>query len=61
MQIVKRMRAFIVTEEANTVTEYAVMIALIIVLSLGAITAMGVKLDALYTFLGVELPEGTPD
>ena len=49
MQTIKR---FLKSEDGPTATEYAVMLALIIVVSIGAITLLGTKVTD--TFTGVE-------
>lgn len=45
-------KAFLREEEGATATEYAVMLALIIVVALGAITALGTKVSS--TFADIE-------
>ena len=45
-------KAFLKEEEGATATEYAVMLALIIVVALGAITALGTKVSS--TFADIE-------
>ena len=43
--LVKRVKNFLRDEEGATATEYAVMLALIIVISLAAISALGAKVS----------------
>ncbi len=50
--LVNRMKSFLMEEEGATATEYAVMLALIIVVALGAITALGTKVSQ--TFADIE-------
>jgi pilus assembly protein Flp/PilA len=50
---------FLHSEDGPTATEYAVMLALIIMVALGAITGIGVKLDSIYTSLDSQLPTGS--
>jgi len=50
--LVNRAKAFFVEEEGATATEYAVMLALIIVVCLTAITALGKKVSS--TFADIE-------
>jgi len=50
---------FLKSEDGPTATEYAVMLALIIMVALGAITGIGVKLDSIYTSLDSQLPTGS--
>jgi pilus assembly protein Flp/PilA len=46
MRIVKRVKSFLVDDSGPTATEYAVMLALIIVVCLAAITALGQNVNA---------------
>lgn len=50
--LINRAKAFIREEEGATATEYAVMLALIIVIALGAISALGDKVSQ--TFADIE-------
>jgi len=50
--IVNRVKSFWNDEEGATATEYAVMLALIIVIALGAISALGDKVSE--TFSDIE-------
>ena len=50
--LVNRIKAFWKDEEGATATEYAVMLALIIVIALGAVSALGTKVSA--TFADIE-------
>lgn len=50
--LLNRVKAFVKEEEGATATEYAVMLALIIVVALGAITALGQKVSS--TFADIE-------
>ena len=52
-------RRFLESEDGPTATEYAVMLALIIVIALGAIGGIGTKLDTTYTNLDTQLPTGS--
>ena len=53
-----RCRAFLASEEGPTATEYAVMLALIIVVALGAITALGTKVSTVFAGVTAALPTG---
>jgi pilus assembly protein Flp/PilA len=44
----RRVRDFLVSEDGPTATEYAVMLALIIVVAIAAITALGQNVDATF-------------
>ncbi len=46
--LVKRAKDFLVSEEGPTATEYAVMLALIIVVSIGAISVLGTKVSSVF-------------
>ncbi len=50
--VMNLVKAFLREEEGATATEYAVMLALIIVVALGAITALGTKVSS--TFADIE-------
>ena len=47
------------SEDGPTATEYAVMLALIIMVALGAITGIGVKLDSMFSSMDGQLPTGS--
>ncbi len=46
--LVKRAKDFLVSEDGPTATEYAVMLALIIVVALGAISVLGTKVSSVF-------------
>ena len=46
--LVKRAKDFLVSEDGPTATEYAVMLALIIVVALGAISVLGTKVSTVF-------------
>ena len=50
---------FVKSEDGPTATEYAVMLALIIVVALAAISGIGVKLDSMFTSMDSQLPTGS--
>ncbi len=52
-------RRFLKSEDGPTATEYAVMLALIIMVALGAISGIGVTLDSIFTNLDSSLPTGS--
>ena len=54
-----RIRQFIQSEDGPTATEYAVMLALIIIIALGAITALGTKVSTVFTNVTSALPSGS--
>jgi len=45
----RRVRDFLVSEEGPTATEYAVMLALIIVVAIAAITTLGTSVNDTFT------------
>lgn len=51
-------KSFLKSEEGPTATEYAVMLALIIIVALGAITGLGQTVDAIFTNVENSLPSG---
>ncbi len=57
--LVKKMRSFLRSEDGPTVTEYAVMLALIIVVCVAAITLIGNKVKSVFTNIEGGLPTGS--
>lgn len=57
-QFVNRIRRFLASEDGPTATEYAVMLALIIIVALGAITALGTKVSTTFSNVTTALPTG---
>ncbi len=53
-----RAKCFLKSEDGPTATEYAVMLALIIIVALGAITGLGVTVDTIFTNVDTALPTG---
>ena len=56
--IIRRTRDFLSSEAGPTATEYAIMLSLIVIVSLGAITLLGQKADNVFTFVRTSMPEG---
>ncbi len=56
--VLKSLRSFLASEDGPTATEYAVMLALIIVVALGAITALGTKVSTTFSNIATALPTG---
>ncbi len=48
MALMNRAKDFLVSEDGPTATEYAVMLALIIVVALGAISVLGTKVSTVF-------------
>ena len=57
--IVKRAKCFLKSEDGPTATEYAVMLALIIVVAMAGITLLGTKVNTVFTNLEAALPPGS--
>jgi len=49
---------FLRSEDGPTATEYAVMLALIIIVALGAITGLGNTVSGIFTSVDTALPAG---
>ncbi|MEK6799053.1 MAG: Flp family type IVb pilin [Planctomycetota bacterium] len=56
---VTRVKNFLKSEDGPTATEYAVMLALIIIVALGAITGLGTTVDTIFTNVDSSLPTGS--
>ena len=55
---VNRAKCFLKSEDGPTATEYAVMLALIIIVALGAITGLGTTVNDIFTNVDTSLPTG---
>ena len=53
-----RTKQFLVSEDGPTATEYAVMLALIIIVALAAITLLGTKISTIFGNVQSALPDG---
>ena len=58
--LMHRAKEFLVNEDGPTATEYAVMLALIIIVALAAITLLGQKVNTIFTNVESALPTGSP-
>jgi pilus assembly protein Flp/PilA len=56
--LVTKAKQFLVSEDGPTATEYAVMLALIIIVALAAITLLGTKVSSIFTNVESALPTG---
>ena len=56
--LVKKARDFLRSEDGPTATEYAVMLALVIIVALAAITLLGNKVKTIFTTVAGNLPSG---
>ena len=57
--LLKNIKRFLNEENGPTATEYAVMLALIIVVALAAIGAIGSKVNTIFTNIVTSLPTGS--
>ena len=53
-----RAKTFLKSEDGPTATEYAVMLALIIIVALGAITGLGTTVSTTFATIDGKLPKG---
>ncbi|MCL6504249.1 MAG: Flp family type IVb pilin [Pirellulales bacterium] len=58
LRMVDKVRRFLVSEDGPTAVEYAVMLALIIVVCLTAIQTIGTRANSTFTSVGNALPGG---
>ena len=58
LRILDRLRAFLGAEEGPTATEYAVLLGLIILVSIGAINLLGTKVSATFAGITAAIPTG---
>ena len=54
--LTSRIKQFLISEDGPTATEYAVMLALIIIVALAAITLLGEKVNTIFTNVKDALP-----
>ncbi len=57
-QVLNGVKNFLKSEDGPTATEYAVMLALIIIVSLAAITGIGTTVSGIFTTVDAALPTG---
>ena len=57
--MLNRIKQFLVNEDGPTATEYAVMLALIIVVALAAISLLGAKVNTIFGNVETALPDGS--
>jgi pilus assembly protein Flp/PilA len=58
-QFAKNVVKFVKAEDGPTAVEYAVMLALIIVVCIGAVTTLGNKASSTFTSVGTAMPTGS--
>ena len=54
--VITRVKSFLKSEDGPTATEYAVMLALIIIVALAGITLLGTRVNAIFTSVEGALP-----
>ncbi|APG25746.1 Flp family type IVb pilin [Syntrophotalea acetylenica] len=54
--LLKKMRELVRSEEGATATEYAVMLALIIIVAIGAITLLGNRVEQTFNNIATRIP-----
>ena len=59
MNFLNRAKSFLKSEDGPTATEYAVMLALIIVACIATITSLGGAVSDVFSNVEGELPDGT--
>lgn len=59
MKLLNQLKAFLKSEDGPTATEYAVMLALIIIVALASITLLGNKVNTIFSNVETSLPDGT--
>ncbi len=57
--LLKHAHRFLASENGPTTTEYAVMLALIVIVAIGAISGIGVKVDNVVASVDNGLPTGS--
>lgn len=53
-------KQFLASEDGPTATEYAVMLALIIIIALSAISGLGTTVSTVFSNVDSNLPDGQP-
>jgi len=59
VSMLNSVKRFLVSEDGPTATEYAVMLALIIVVCIGAISGIGTTVSNIFSNVDAGLPTGT--
>jgi len=55
MEIVNRLRAFVRNDEGQDLLEYALLVALIALVAVGAVTAAGTNVNAIFNSVATKL------
>ena len=56
MNLISRLRTFVRDDEGQDLLEYALLVALITLVAVAAVTAAGVKVDAVFTDIVAKIP-----
>lgn len=59
MNLINRLRAFVVNEEGQDLLEYALLIALIALVCVGAVALAGSRVSTVFTNIAGAIPAGT--
>jgi pilus assembly protein Flp/PilA len=59
MNLMNRFRAFVVNEEGQDLLEYALLIALIALVCVGAVALAGTRVSTVFTNIAGAIPAGT--
>ena len=59
MDLINRLRAFVRNEEGQDLLEYALLIALIALVCVGAVALAGTKVSQVFTNIAGAIPAGT--
>ena len=59
MDLIKRLHAFVRNEEGQDLLEYALLIALIALVCVGAVALAGTKVSQVFTNIAGAIPAGT--
>ena len=54
----ERIRSFLRSEDGPTTTEYGIMLALIILVAVGAVNALGTKVSTTFASISTAIPTG---
>jgi pilus assembly protein Flp/PilA len=59
MEFINRLRAFVCDEEGQDLLEYALLIALIALVCIGAVALAGTRVSQVFTNIAGQIPAGT--
>lgn len=58
--MLNRIKQFLINEDGPTATEYAVMLALVIIICIAGITLLGETVNGVFNTVSEGLPDGAP-